>query len=246
MIGLLLSVVLAQGYYTPAEAQAVFGQANDAYYREDYPAAIETYQKLLERGFGGEDLLYNLGTAYLAQDDLGRAVLSLERARRLGGEIEDIDAQLAVARSRQLDQVVGALAEETFVARVTAATHADAAGWTFLGAWTVGFLSLLAFRLLPAGKRGWTVVTLLSAVALVLPAGPILAAHVYEARAVREAVIVAPTVQARELPKPGGKVAFEIHAGLKVRTFESSGAFSRIRLPNGLEGWVQQDTLEAL
>jgi len=246
MTALVLATLLSQGYYSPAEAQALFGQANDAYYREAYPEAVAGYEKLLERGYGGADLLYNLGTAYLAQNDLGRAVLYLERAHRLGGETGDIEAQLALARSRQLDQVVGAVAEETFVARLTHATHGGAAAWTFLAAWGVFFAALLAFRLLTPGRRGWTVVALLAGAVLAVPSGAILAAHVYEAEAVREGIILAPTAQARELPKPNGKVSFELHAGLKVRLFEQSGDFVRIRLPNGLEGWTHRETVADL
>ena len=78
------------------------------------------------------------------------------------------------------------------------------------------------------------------------PSGAILAAHVYEAESVREAVILAPTVKARELPKANGKVSFELHAGLKVRLLEHAGDFVRIRLPNGLEGWTHRDTLAEL
>lgn len=245
-LSLLAAALLAQGYYTPDEAQAVFGQANEAYYRQDYAAAVEGYQKLVERGFGGADLLYNLGTAHLARNDLGRAVLYLERARREGGDTEDIDANLALARSRQLDQVVGAQAEEPFLSRLTAATNERAASWFFLGAWIVLFGALLLFRFQTPGRRGWTVVAILAALALAVPAGGVLAAHVYASSSVQEGVIVAETARARELPKDNASVSFEIHSGLKVRLFETSGNYVRIRLPNGLEGWTQADAVARL
>lgn len=245
-LALLAAALLAQGYYTPEEAQAVFAQANEAYYQEDYDAAVGGYQKLLERGYGGPDLLYNLGTAHLAKNDLGHAVLFLERARREGGDTDDIEANLALARSRQLDQVVGAQAEEPFLTRLTAATNGRAASWFFLGAWLVFFAALLLFRFQPPGRRGWTVVALLAALALAIPSGGVLAAHVYAASAIAEGVIVAGTARAREFPKESANVSFEVHAGLKVRVFETSGRYVRIRLPNGLEGWTQADAVAPL
>lgn len=241
-----MSAQQTKDWYTPEEAQALFAQANEAYSREDYAAAIQGYERLLERGLHGADLLYNLGTAYLAKGDLGYAVLHLERARREGGDAPDVEAQLAVARSRQLDQVVGAQAEEPFLTRLTAATHAQASGWVFLSAWLVLFMALFAFRLQTRGRRGWTVVAILSALALALPSGGILAAHAYAAQAVTEAVIVAPTARARELPRKDAKVAFELHGGLKVRALERAGGFVRIRLPNGLEGWTEEAALVKL
>ena len=62
LAAVLVATVLGQGYYSPEEAQGLFQQANDAFYKQDYAAARAGYEKLLERGFGGPDLQYNLGT----------------------------------------------------------------------------------------------------------------------------------------------------------------------------------------
>jgi hypothetical protein len=63
----------------------------------------------------------------------------------------------------------------------------------------------------------------------------------YVARTVREAVVMTPALQARELPAANARVAFEVHAGLKVRVLEAEGRFVRIRLPNGLVGWAEKE-----
>ncbi|MCE9667506.1 SH3 domain-containing protein [Myxococcus stipitatus] len=229
------------GYYTPEEAQDVFLKANEAYAREDYAAAQEGYEKLLSRGHGGPDVLYNLGTTQLAKGDLGRAVLALEQAKKQGGRAPDLEANLAVARARQVDKVVGATAEEEFLPRVTAATDGAAVAWTFLASWVGALLLLLAWRWMRPGKR--TVVGLLAAFLFVvaLPSGVLLAAHAYVEHTVHEAVVLSPTLVARELPQPGARSIFEVHAGLKVRLLEETGKFVRIRLPNGLEGWTERD-----
>ncbi|MHB8872728.1 MAG: SH3 domain-containing protein [Myxococcaceae bacterium] len=236
----LLAAVLAQGYYTPAEAQALFSQANDAYYKEDYPAAEQGYQKLLDHGLGGPDVLFNMGTLHLAQGHLGQAVLFLERARK-SGRAPDVEGNLALARAKQLDQVVGAAAEEPFLQRVAAATSEPLVSWTFLCAWVAGFGLLLIFRFLSPGKRAWAAVTGSLAIALAAFAGALVASHWYVDQTVKEGVVLAPQLRAREFPKDSGKVSFEVHAGLKVRVLEASDKFVRIRLPNGLEGWTERE-----
>jgi tetratricopeptide (TPR) repeat protein len=243
---LLLSAVLSQGYYTPAEAQALFTQANEAYSREDYAAAREGYEKLLAHGFGGPDVLYNLGTTALAQGDLGHAVLSLERAQRAGRGAEDVQAQLQLARARQLDKVVGAMAEEGFLPRLVAATDGRAVSWVFLAAWLLGFVLLGLYRWVRPASR--TLVALLAALLLLaaVPAGLLLAAHAWVHATVHEAVVLAPTLQARDLPQERARVAFEVHAGLKVRLLARSGGYVQLRLPNGLEGWARADGVESL
>jgi hypothetical protein len=94
---ILVATLLGQDYYSPEEAQALFQQANEAFYKQDYTAARDGYEKLLSRGFGGPDVHYNLGTTHLAHGNLGYAVLAFERARRAGGEGPDLEANLALA-----------------------------------------------------------------------------------------------------------------------------------------------------
>ncbi|HYV44281.1 MAG TPA: SH3 domain-containing protein [Myxococcaceae bacterium] len=248
MISLLLSAVLAQApaYYSPTEAEAVFNASNDAYAREDYAKAKEGFEKLVGHGFGSADVLYNLGTTDLAMGDLGGAVLALERARREGGPREDIEANLALARTRQLDKVVGGQTEEPFLERLALATPESASAVALLSLWSLGFLSLAARRLLPSRRRGMAVAVCALSFVFAAPVAGAVAAHVYVRRGLDEGVVLAQSLSARELPREGGKVSFEVHAGLKVLMLEESGKFVRIRLPNGLEGWTEREGVGAL
>ncbi len=238
---ILVATLLGQGYYSPEEAQALFQQANEAFYKQDYAIAQEGYEKLLSRGFGGPDLHYNLGTTYLARGNLGYAILSYERARKAGGEGPDLEANLALARAQQLDKVVGNAPEEPFLQRVVAATPGNLVAWVFLGTWLAGFAFLFLFRVLRPGHRTWAAVVGGVLLAASLPSGALLAAHVWIHETLHEAVVVAPTLRAREFPRDEAKVSFEVHPGLKVRVMEETGRYVRIRLPNGLEGWAERE-----
>lgn len=248
MISLLLTAVLAQApaYYSPAEAEALFNASNDAYAREDYAKAKEGFEKLVEHGFAGPDVLYNLGTTSLAMGDLGGAVLALERARRAGGGPEDIEANLALARAKQLDRVVGGQTEEPFLERLALSTSESAATTGLMVFWSLAFLALVALRFLPARRRNVAITACALGFVFAVPSAGVVAAHVYVRRGLSEGVVLAPSLAARELPRDGGKVSFEVHAGLKIRMLEESGKFVRIRLPNGLEGWTERDGVGAL
>jgi tetratricopeptide (TPR) repeat protein len=239
----LAALVLGQTYYTPAEAHALFGQAQEAYEREDYAGAREAYLKLLERGYGGPDVLFNLGTTCLAKGDLGEAVLYLERARRASPRSADIEANLAVARSKQLDQVVGAQLEEPFIERLVLATSERISSWTFLTTWAAGFAFLFLFRFLRPGRRTWAALLGSALLLIAIPSGLLVAVHAYTLQTVQEGVVLEKTLKARESPRDAGKVSFELHAGLKVRLLEQSGKYVKIRLPNGLEGWTEREGL---
>ncbi len=243
---LIAATVLAQSYYTPDEARALFAEANEAYYSEQHREAVEGYQKLLDHGFGGADVFYNLGTAYLAQGDLGRAVLFLERARRAGADEDDVKANLGLARSKQLDKVVGEAGDDPFTVRLAEATPREAIGWVFLASWIGGFALLFAFRILPRGRRTWAVVAAGVAFAAAIPSGLLLGAHAWVAETLEEGVVVAATLPARELPSTQSRVSFEVHAGLKVRLLGTDGRYVRIRLPNGLVGWAEKEGISEL
>jgi hypothetical protein len=248
MLATLATVLLAQSYYTPQEAQALYAQANDAFYRTppDYEAARKGYLQLIKHGNSGPDVLFNLGTTCLAAGNLGEAVLYLERAHRLQRS-DDIEANLSIARERQGDQVVGqGAAEEPFIQRLAEAVNEAVVSWACLGALWLGFGLVLWFRWLTPGRRLW--VGLAAALCLLSAAGTggIVAVHVYVARSIVEAVVMPPTATVREFPGTTSRVAFEVHAGLKVRVMEESGKFVRIRLPNNLEGWTEREGVVAL
>jgi len=73
--------------------------------------------------------------------------------------------------------------------------------------------------------------------------GLLLTAHVYVRETVSQAVVIAQTLPARELPKDSAKASFEVHSGLKLRLLERSGKYVKVRLPNGLEGWTDLNGL---
>ena len=219
-----------------ASSELLFEPGLQAYGRGDAAGAESAFQTLVDQGHEGTDVLYNLGTAALAQGKVGEAIYALEQARRSGGG-PDVEANLTIARGRQLDQLVGGIGEEPFVERVANATSAGAAGGLFAGLWAFGFI-LLALRMLLRRGQGWFLGAGITALVLAVPAAAVLGAHFYSGEAVREGVVLAHTLQVHEVPEPRSKVAFELHPGVKLRMLDRSGDFVRVRLPNGLEGWT--------
>lgn len=244
MSALSLALAVALTQYTPQEAQSLFVEGNDAYYKGDYAGARERYEKLLQAGLGGPDVLFNLGTTHLAAGELGPAILSLERAYRLSDD-DDIGANLAVARQRQVDQVVGEEAAVPFTQRLAAATDGRLVGIAFLIVWWLGFAMFwLTWR--QPGSR--VLLGLVTAFLLVVGValGATLGVHEWVRATVVEAVVMPESAMVREYPGEAAKVSFEVHAGLKVRIMETSGRYVRVRLPNALEGWTEKEGLVSL
>ena len=242
-LALALGLVLAQSYYTPDEAQALFREGNDAFYKDppDYAAAKAAYLKLLEHGHDGPDVLFNLGTASLAAGELGPAVLYLERARKLR-RADDIENNLAAARERQGDQLVGGTPiSEPFLERLADATDDHVTPVISLIALWLSFGLAVAFRRLTPGRRGGIAFLLVMSLITAAVSTTLVGIDAFVSTNYVEAVVMPDTLRVREFPGDTSRVAFEVHAGLKVRIVEESGKFVRVRLSNNLEGWTERE-----
>lgn len=76
-------------------ASPTVGEADSAYYSGNYLKAIEIYQEIEEQEGSSAALLYNLGNAYLQQDDYGNAMVCYQRAKKLDPSNRKINTNLA-------------------------------------------------------------------------------------------------------------------------------------------------------
>src|SRR5690606_3967693 len=67
--------------------------------------AIEVYKDLINSGFEGTSLYYNLGNSYYRTGKIGLAILYYEKALKLSPGDEDIRHNLALANLKTIDKV---------------------------------------------------------------------------------------------------------------------------------------------
>ncbi len=241
LTAILVATLLGQGYYSPEEAQSLFQQANADFYKQDYKAAREGYEKLLSHGFGGPDVQYNLGTLYLAQGDVGPAVLAFERSRREGGEGPDLEATW---RSRVPSSSTRWWARPSRSPSCSAWCPPRAAvGWRGPSSARGGegssccCSSACCVRVGAPGRRCWGACCCVWR----FPRADCWRPMPGCMRRCTRLLCSRPPLRAREFPREEAKVSFEVHPGQLVRVMEETGHYVRIRLPNGLEGWTERE-----
>lgn len=230
-------------HLTAADADRLFRDASDACLHDRLDECVTGYERLLGAGFAGVDLYFNLGTALLRQNKLGPAILYLERAQREAPDDSEVAANLSQAQKLRLDKLVDAPeaaqgGSAPLSSRIAQSTQRDLWTIAFLVLWLLGAFLALARRLLSGSARVLCALVATVLVVLSLPAGAVLLSHAYVERHAQEAIVLSPALPVREGPSPQFKVAFEIHEGLKVQLVEREAAFQRVRLLNGLQGWV--------
>ena len=250
----LLTVLLAASFAGTARSASVddrlFVEAHQAYTTGRYAEARERYEQLVQKGHQDPALFYDLGNACFRLNQLGRAIWAYERALRLDPDHPEARHNLTLARdtvaSRVKDKVVGAR-RPSLTARLVAAVPVNTATIVFLLVWWALFGGLIALVLLPRGVLHAILIVgvVLAGVASAV-LGTIYLQGVRLESGTHEAIVLEDTVPVREGPRGVAVKTFEVHAGLRVEVAAREDSWLKIRLPNGLEGWVPAASLGEL
>ncbi len=245
MIAAILSLSLALALEAAEPAPpARFEAANRAYLAGELEEAARGYQELLADGWESPALHVNLGNARFRLGQRGPAVASYARALRLDPGDGDARANLDLARKESVDQVLGAEARPLLLRAVDRVPDGWAL-WLFGLCWVALWAGLAGRRLAAGGwQRGLGALGLGAAI-LAVAAGALLAGKA-ASRGVPTAVVIARVAQVREGPERALVPSFELHEGTEVRVLEVRSGAVRVRLGNGLEGWLGAAEIEPI
>jgi tetratricopeptide (TPR) repeat protein len=238
--GLLLALAVA----APGDPALRFAEANALLAAGDPAGAARAYEALLADGLESPALHVNLGRARFEAGRRGAAIASFERALRLDPGDADARENLASVRASDAGRLAAA-ADPSFLARVVARTPDAWAAAAFALPW-VALFATLAVRRRTAGRTR-SLLGLGAALAGLLSAagGALLLARAAERRAA-VAIVVAAETPVRGGPEEALRPSFRLEEGAAVRILEVRGEAARVRIANGLEGWVRAGDLERL
>ena len=227
----------------------LFREGNAAYPRGKYDQARQRYEQIAT-SVNDERLYYNLGNTYFRLSRLGRAIWAYERALKLDPDHREARHNLTLARdtvrSRVHDKIVGARKKDRWERLVHHFSVTSAAAW-FLVLWYLAFGLAAAVILLGRGvlRRSLLGLALVMGV-LAMGFGRLYYDRVQLEDHTRHAIVLDDKVPVREAPQGIATKAFDIHAGLKVTIAAREDKWVKIRLSNGLEGWVRSAAIGEL
>ena len=226
-------------------AQQLFSDANAAYLSGDLARSIASYEALVAEGLTSAELETNLGAAYLRQGRRGLAALHFQRALFLDPGDDDARADLIEVRRGNVDKLEGESEEggtET-LARVLAPLPGGTAAALLVAFWCIAWI-LLALRLYKPELPWIGVATGIAFAVALLAAATTWGAATGRRMALQRAVVVAQAIPAREGPAEKSVSHFEVHEGTTVRVEDQEGDYRRVKLANGLTGWVPSSAVE--
>jgi tetratricopeptide (TPR) repeat protein len=240
----LTSSIVAMVMCLTGLAVADLETGNKLYDTGKFAEAASVYQQIEPKT---ANVYFNLGNALFREGQLGRAVASYERARRLSPRDPDILANLKFAENRlgveSLNVPVNPLnrfAQSAVMSRT-------------LREWSVYELATLWLAAIGFGVWMWSgrarTVWLSGAVAMSVLWVSVTAALAYRLwldQTLPVAVVVVKSGAARFAPLADATVHFPLQEGLRVAVREDRGNWLLVQRADGQQGWVPASDLEKI
>ncbi len=256
---IFLSIVLAVASSVSAFALSVGQQADSAYNKENYRLAIELYNQSIAQEGKSSTAYYNLGNAYFRNDNLGKAVVSYERALKLNPANADARQNLEFVKSRIQDRPED---DTPFIARlhasIVAACSPDAWAWIAFGIFLLVALASGCYifstnvTLRKTGFFGGIVLLAVFAYILAVAADAASTAKSHE-----DAVVIVPSTQLTSAPRAARGTSDKvvtIHEGTCVQIIDSvatpddpvSPRWYNVKINNGTKAWLRSSDVERI
>jgi tetratricopeptide (TPR) repeat protein len=226
-----------------------FAKGLQAYQKADYEAAVKHYEKALSGSMKSAQAYSNLGLAYHKSGDLGRAILSFERALRQDPGYAPARQNLRAAR-QLIDINIKTpkgfwlfKAWESFSAALNSKTW-SIIFWVFL---FVGLTGLIAWYLrMSKLLKVWGLRLGIGFLALGLIPFMVAWRASSEEYNSSYAIVVGFQAGIRTAPGLDGEDIMVVSTGVKARISEQTGDWYRVRLENGVLGWVPAKAIERI
>jgi len=221
-------------------------EANSAYAEGDFETAIKSYESLLEQDYVSEDLHFNYANSLFKANQIAPAILHYEKALKINPNAEDAAYNLKIANARTVDKIE--VIPELFFYRWWKSIYNlfSADSWAKI---VIGFLILgpIGFGMYKVaqntGVRKFGFTLLSSGVLLGLVCWGLAASQKNYAKKATHAIIMSSTVDILSAPSSGSSQLFVLHEGTKVKIEDATEEWLKVSLPNGNQGWVDQEVL---
>ena len=230
-------------------AQTAFDQGNKHYEKENYEAAIASFESVVNSGKQSAELYFNLANSYYKLHKVAPAIYNYEKALLLSPNDTEVKTNLEFARKMAIDdiKVIPKVGFNKLLADFTSKYHYDTWAWIAV---SFAFLFLLFFigyyfsqrtvfkRVYFIGIFFWLLGIVLSSVS-----------GFYEKNRIeneKPAIVFAETSPLKSEPKASGQDATVLHEGTKVYILESIANWKKVELTDETRGWIDENAIKEI
>jgi tetratricopeptide (TPR) repeat protein len=230
-------------------AQTAFEQGNQYYQKENYQAAITSFESIINSGKQSAAVYFNLGNCYYKLHKVAPAIYNYEKALLLSPNDTEIKTNLDFARKMAIDdiKVIPKVGFNKLLSDFTSKYHYDTWAWIAV---VFAFLFLMFFagyyflektslkRIFFIGMFVWLAGIFLSA-----------ASGFYEKSRIeneRPAIVFSENTPLKSEPKKGSQDATILHEGTKVYIIESIANWKKVALTDETTGWIEESAIKEI
>lgn len=227
-----------------------FMQQGGEYYRNgEYDKAIETYEKIMNSGYEGTAIYYNLANSYYRIGKLGYAILNYERALKFSPSDEDVKHNLAFAYLSTVDRIQPLPKFFIFDIWETILGMFSVNGWSYLAYFLYIILLLFIAYYFFAKFIFQQKAILISGLGILILLAltiSLLVVKLNRETTEKSGVIIVQSVTVKTSPDIKSTDTFVIHEGLKVNLEDKLDNWVKIRLADGKIGWILAENSEEI
>ena len=232
-----------------SQVDDIMAKGNKFYRDGSYEKAIDEYGQLVNEGYFGTSLFYNLGNSYYRVGKIGYAILYYEKALKLSPSDEDVQHNLNFARLSTVDRIQPLPKFFLFDWWESLLNSFSENGWAYIVFVVYLLLIILVALYFFARSVVQQKIIFFSSIAVVFILAicvSLLIVKVNREETLKSGIIVKQAVTVKSSPEATGTDAFVIHEGLKVNIEDKLDAWVKIRLADGKVGWIENNLVKQI
>jgi tetratricopeptide (TPR) repeat protein len=233
----------------PHNLNALWEEANTAYYAGDFASSAALYDSIETRGMVSAKLYYNKAGALFKMGKIGESILYYSKAQRLAPSDADIAHNLAIAGTYTRNRIepVPEFFLINWTDRLGAIMSGNAWAWLSIVFFALTLAGALLY-LLPLGRetRKMGVYGGLAALLLLIFAFSFARRDWRETTRPTGGIVTTTSAAVKSSPDSSGKDLFLLYEGDRVRVLDAMNGWSEITVANGNRGWIRTSAVSMI
>jgi len=221
-------------------------RGNQLYKSGNYKEAITVYEMVIQQGYHGASLYYNLGNAYYRSGQFGMAILCYEKASQITPGDEDVQHNLAIANSKIVDKVDVVPKFFLFSWWEALENLFHPQGWkvcVFVVYLLLIFTIGIFFTVKKSSVKKYSFFSGLSILFVFILSVVLFQTKQHQLEYYKYGIVLDQVVNVKSSPDIKSSDAFILHEGIKVKVEDKLEGWNKIRLSDGKIGWLESSTI---